>query len=141
MRGRKAVAVLLALTLSSSAMAASGEETFGLPTDKVLHASISACLALGLTGLLVALHVPKKTALWLGPALSFGVGIGKEVVDLATTPSAQRSARLLDSVGDLAFDALGDGSSLVAVALTMLPEQKPNGSPGTTVQFTVGFRW
>lgn len=103
---------LLALALLS--MPAMAEpEAFGLPLDKVLHASISANLNLGCVAVATRAGAPHLWALGLCSAGTLLVGALKEVVwDLAMrrgTPDAV----------DFAFDCLGTGAGAVVAGLVL----------------------
>jgi hypothetical protein len=102
-----------------STSAPAGGEAFGLPVDKVLHASLSACLDLGLSAALVAGGVSKTGALLTAAGATLALGAAKELVwDFAL-------GRGSPELADFVFDVLGTGAAFVSVALlTFVPEPK-----------------
>jgi hypothetical protein len=106
----KALALIAAL-VSLPAMAE--PEAFGMPIDKVLHASISANLEMGCVAVVRGLGASPQWALG-GCALGvLALGAAKELVwDLAMRRGAPE-------VADFAFDVLGTGAGLVVAGLVL----------------------
>jgi hypothetical protein len=103
----------LTLALVASAARADTPEVFGLPVDKVLHASISANLTAGLSGILIRAGVKPAAALLIGAGTVLAIGALKEVVyDWLLHKGTPDAA-------DFAFDALGTGAGAVAVGLVV----------------------
>jgi putative lipoprotein len=88
----------------SPARAASPDDDPWLGEDKAKHFAVSAVVAGGGYGLSAALVDARGHALILGGAFAFGVGVAKEVADLAGLGDP--------SWKDLTWDALGTASGL-----------------------------
>lgn len=104
--------LLLAALLSSSALA-SEPEAFGLPLDKVLHASLSANLEAACMGISIKLGTdPKWAALGCTAGVLLIGGLKELVWDLALHKGTP-------DVADFIADTIGTGAGLIAVGLVL----------------------
>ena len=106
---RFAVAITLSAVLLVPRAAAADEDDFW-GRDKALHFGVSVALASGTYALSASFFEARYPPLLLGAGVSLGLGIGKELADLAGfgTPSWK----------DLAWDVIGTVTGL-AVAYTL----------------------
>lgn len=91
----------------------------GFPLDKIAHGAVSGALTPLAIGVLTNAGVPIRWAIVNGALVVFGLGVLKEVIDIATTPAAMMQARLYDSIGDLAFDLGGCAGGAFAVTFIL----------------------